>query len=92
MFFLKRKIAPSTVRPLARNPLVLIRLPLPLGFGLGGRSYWHGVGGFVFDSPSPFFFYGKKRPLSTAPETQNIRRLNEKTYGGSCGFRLVSLI
>ena len=29
--------APSTVRPLARDPRVLIGWPLPLGFGLGGR-------------------------------------------------------
>ena len=28
--------APSTVRPLVRNPRVLIGWPLPLGFGLGG--------------------------------------------------------
>ena len=29
--------APSTVRPFARDPRVLIGWPLPLGFGLGGR-------------------------------------------------------
>ena len=29
--------APSTVRPLARDPRVLIGLPFPLGFGLDGR-------------------------------------------------------
>ena len=29
--------APSTVRPLARDPRVLVCWPLPLGFGLGGR-------------------------------------------------------
>ena len=29
--------APSTVRPLARDPWVLIGWPLPLGFGLDGR-------------------------------------------------------
>ena len=29
--------APSTVRPLARDPRVLIGWPLPLGFGLDGR-------------------------------------------------------
>ena len=28
--------APATVRPLARDPRVLIGWPLPLGFGLGG--------------------------------------------------------
>ena len=30
------QIAPSTVRPLARDPRVLIGWPLPLGFGLDG--------------------------------------------------------
>ena len=44
--------APSTVRPLVRDPRVLIGWPLigwplPLGFGLDGRLYWHGVGGFA---------------------------------------------
>ena len=29
--------APSTVRPLARDPRVLIGWPFPLGFGLDGR-------------------------------------------------------
>ena len=29
--------APSTVRPLARGPRVLVGWPLPLGFGVGGR-------------------------------------------------------
>ena len=29
--------APSTMRPLARDPRVLIGWPLPLGFGLDGR-------------------------------------------------------
>jgi len=29
--------APSTVRPLARGPRVLVGWPLPLGFGLDGR-------------------------------------------------------
>ena len=32
-----KKTEPSTVRPLARDPRVLIGWPLPLGFGLGGR-------------------------------------------------------
>ena len=32
-----RCFAPSTVRPLARDPRVLIDWPLPLGFGLDGR-------------------------------------------------------
>ena len=31
-----RARAPSTARPLARGPRVLIGWPLPLGFGLGG--------------------------------------------------------
>ena len=31
------KIAPSTVRPLARDPRVLVGWPLPLGFSLDGR-------------------------------------------------------
>ena len=30
-------LAPSTVRPLARAPRVLVGWPLPLGFGLDGR-------------------------------------------------------
>ena len=30
-------VAPSTVRPLARDPRVLVGLPLPLRFGLDGR-------------------------------------------------------
>ena len=51
-----RALAPSTVRPLARDPRVLIGWPFPLGFGLDGRLllavYWHGVGGFMFNSSS----------------------------------------
>ena len=31
-------LAPSTVRPLARDLRILIGWPFPLGFGLGGRS------------------------------------------------------
>ena len=31
------KLAPSTVRPLARDLRVLIGWPFPLGFGLDGR-------------------------------------------------------
>ena len=31
------QLAPSTVRPLARDLRVLIGWPFPLGFGLGGR-------------------------------------------------------
>ena len=30
-------LAPSTVRPLARDPRVLVGWPFPLGFGLDGR-------------------------------------------------------
>ena len=33
---LVRSRTPSTVRPLARDPRVLVGWPLPLGFGLGG--------------------------------------------------------
>ena len=41
-------LPPSTVRPLARGPRVLIGWPLPLGFGLGGclllaRTAWAGL-------------------------------------------------
>ena len=39
-------LAPSTVRPLARGPRVLIGWPLPLGFGLDGRlllAFWGGL-------------------------------------------------
>ena len=32
-----RSLAPSTVRPLARDLRVLIGWPFPLGFGLDGR-------------------------------------------------------
>ena len=37
--------APSTVRPLARDPRVLI-----------GACYWHGVGGFMFNSSSSWAY------------------------------------
>ena len=42
---------PSTVRPWARGFCPHGR-PGPLGFGLCGRLPRHGVGGFVFNSPS----------------------------------------
>ena len=45
---------PSTVRPLVRDPLVLIGWPLPLRYlAWAGACYWHGVSGFMFNSPSP---------------------------------------
>ena len=61
--------APSTVRPLARDPQVLIGWPFPLGFGLDGRlllCYWHGVGGFMFNSSSSSRF-GWVAPRSGEP-------------------------
>ena len=42
--------APSTVRPLARGPRVLVGWPLPLGLVWTGACYWHGVGGSMFYS------------------------------------------
>ena len=45
--------APSTVRPLARDHRVLIGWPSPLGLVWTGACYWGGVGGFIFNSPSP---------------------------------------
>ena len=38
------------------RPQVLVGWPRPLGFGLDGRlllAWRHGVGGFMFNSPSP---------------------------------------
>ena len=59
--------APSTVRPLARDPRVLIGWPLPLGFGLDGRlllARRGGVGGFMFNSSSSSSLCGRLRQSS----------------------------
>ena len=67
----------SVRSPLRRVPLLATPIATPLQ---GGRP----------ERPGLLFL---KLPFThTAHETKKIRRLNENFYGGSCGFRSVSLI
>ena len=54
-------LLPSIVRPLAKDPRVLIGWPLPLGLVWSGACYWNGVGGFMFNSSSSDCRQGAKK-------------------------------
>ena len=75
------KRAPSTARPLSRGPRALVGLPFSVWTG---ACYWHGVGGYVFNSSSsspP----GRRNGTSTGGRPRRRRHRSRSTQGRSCG-------
>ena len=66
---------PSTVRPLARDPRVLIGWPFPLGFGLDGRLLLARRGRVVFNSqPSSSGIQQHAGPARSSSALRSFRR------------------